>query len=197
MTVVKTWQIIAFSLVIKHIHRRIWEKDSNGHFIYNSNFTLAYYHPLLSHILRKHPYFDGRVQINISLLENLLLATLYHLLQCHSWKSFLLPNSNFFSKIYIKKNLLKDFKESRKTFFNFVNIFMFFICFICFFLCFITEISYCSFTFSIFVRIYLDINILFLTFGFCTHHSLFRSLFPISVKSTNKLWALNFFALLT
>ena len=64
-------QNFANNIVIKHIDRRIWEKDSNDHFIYSSNFTPAYYHPMLSHILRKNPYFDGRVQIKNSLYEKL------------------------------------------------------------------------------------------------------------------------------
>ena len=62
---------ITFNLVIKHIDRRIRGKDSNGHFIYNSDFIPTYYHPMLSHILRKNPYFDGRVQIKNSLSEKL------------------------------------------------------------------------------------------------------------------------------
>ena len=62
---------IAFHLVIKHIDRRIRGKDSNGHFIYNSDFTPAYFHPLRSHIQRKNPYFDRRVHIKNSLYEKL------------------------------------------------------------------------------------------------------------------------------
>ena len=62
---------IAFNLVIKHIDRRIRGKDSNGHLIFNSGFTPAYYHPLRSHILRKNQYFDGRVHIKNSLYEKL------------------------------------------------------------------------------------------------------------------------------
>ena len=62
---------IAFNLVIKHIDTRIRGKDSNGPFIYNSDFTPAYYHPILSHILHKNPYFDGRVQIKNFLYEKL------------------------------------------------------------------------------------------------------------------------------
>ena len=62
---------IAFNLVIKRIDRRIRGKDSNGNFIYNTDFTPAYYHPVLSHILRKNPYVDGRVQIKNSLYEKL------------------------------------------------------------------------------------------------------------------------------
>ena len=62
---------IAFNLVIKHNDRRIRGKDSNVHFTYNSDFTPAYYHPMFSHVLRKNPYFDGRVQIKNSLYEKL------------------------------------------------------------------------------------------------------------------------------
>ena len=62
---------IALNLVIKHIDRRIRGKDSNGHFIYKSDFTPAYYHPMFSHILRTNLYFDGRVQIKNSLYEKL------------------------------------------------------------------------------------------------------------------------------
>ena len=62
---------IAFNLVIKHIYKRIRGKDSNSHFIYISDFTPAYYHPMLNHILRKNPYFDGGVQIRNSLYEKL------------------------------------------------------------------------------------------------------------------------------
>ena len=62
---------IAFNLIINHTDRKIRGKDANGHFICNSDFTPAYYHPMLSHILRKNPYFDGRVQIKNSLYEKL------------------------------------------------------------------------------------------------------------------------------
>ena len=62
---------IVFNLVIRHIDRRIRGKNSNGHFICNSDFTPAYYHPMLSHILRKNPYLDGRVQIKSSLYEKI------------------------------------------------------------------------------------------------------------------------------
>ena len=40
--------IIAFNLVIKHIDGRIRGKGSNGHFIYNSDFTPAYYQQWLA-----------------------------------------------------------------------------------------------------------------------------------------------------
>ena len=63
--------IIAFNLVFKHIDRRIRGKGSNNHFIYNSDFTPVYYHPMLSHILRKNPYFNVRVQIKNPLYEKL------------------------------------------------------------------------------------------------------------------------------
>ena len=61
---------IVFHLVIKHIDKKIRGKDSNGHFIYNSDFTPAYFHRLRSHTLRKNPYFDRRVHIKNSLYEN-------------------------------------------------------------------------------------------------------------------------------
>ena len=58
---------ITFNLVIKHIDRRIRGKDSDGRFICNSDFTPVCYHPVVSDILRKNPYFYGRAQIKNSL----------------------------------------------------------------------------------------------------------------------------------
>ena len=48
---------VALNLVIKHIDTRMRGKDSNGHFIYNSDFTPAYYYSMLNQILRKNMYF--------------------------------------------------------------------------------------------------------------------------------------------
>ena len=62
---------VVFNLVTKHFDRRISGKNFNGHFIYNCHFTPAYYHPTLSHILRKNPYFDGELQVENSLYEKL------------------------------------------------------------------------------------------------------------------------------
>ena len=46
---------------MKHIDRTNQGNDSNIYFIYNSDFTPHYYHPLRNHILRKNLHFDGRV----------------------------------------------------------------------------------------------------------------------------------------
>ena len=52
------------NLVIKHIDRRVIDKNSAGNLIYGSDFTNAYYHPNISHIKRKNPVFTGLVYIS-------------------------------------------------------------------------------------------------------------------------------------
>ena len=107
----RLWSNIEFNSVIKHINRKIRRKDSKDHFIYNSDFTPVYSHPLPSHILRKNPYFDGRVQIKNSLYEK-LGVDLQHLLQCQL-EVVPVPGEQLISK---EKRLLKHLKQSHKPF---------------------------------------------------------------------------------
>ena len=60
-----------YNLVIKHMDRRIAGKDTLGQLRYSVDFNNTYYHPLMVHIQKKNPFFDGTVRISRSLYDSL------------------------------------------------------------------------------------------------------------------------------
>ena len=51
--------------------RRIAGKDTLGQLRYSVDFNNTYYHPLMVHIQKKNPFFDGTVRISRSLYDSL------------------------------------------------------------------------------------------------------------------------------
>ena len=113
----RLWSNIEFNSVIKHINRKIRRKDSKDHFIYNSDFTPVYSHPLPSHILRKNPYFDGRVQIKNSLYEKLGVDNFAAFVAVSAGSRFCSWRATYFQR----KKAIKAFEAISQTFFNFLN----------------------------------------------------------------------------
>ena len=60
-----------YNLAIKHIDYRIAGKDSLGQLRFSVDFYSTYYHPLMAHIKKKNPFFDGTVGITRSLYDSL------------------------------------------------------------------------------------------------------------------------------
>ena len=68
---VDKYRATPFNLIIKHTDKRIAGKDSLGQLKFSVDFSNTYYHPILAHIQRKNPLFDGNVRISRVLYDSL------------------------------------------------------------------------------------------------------------------------------
>ena len=51
-----------YNTIVKHVDRRIMQKDHGTHsYTYSPDFTNTYYHPISDHIRRRNPLFTGSV----------------------------------------------------------------------------------------------------------------------------------------
>ena len=61
-----------YNIVVKHVDRRIVQKDPVTHsYVYSPDFSNTYYHPISDHIRRKNPLFSGSVRLSSSLCASI------------------------------------------------------------------------------------------------------------------------------